>query len=99
MIIKKNKPSLEEIQKYCDERNNGINANSFYNFYESKDWFIGKNKMKDWKACVRTWEQRNSKKVKDKKDIIPKWFNNSNDKKEISPESKKELEAILKKYK
>ena len=63
-IIKKNifkKPTIEEIQKYCHERNNGINANAFYDFYESKDWYVGKNKMKDWEACIRTWEQRNKK--------------------------------------
>ena len=58
------KPKIEEIQQYCDERNNGINANAFYDFYESKDWYVGKNKMKDWKACIRTWEQRNESQPK-----------------------------------
>ena len=52
------KPTIEEIQQYCSERNNGINANAFYDFYESKNWYVGKNKMQNWKACVRTWEQR-----------------------------------------
>ena len=60
------KPTTKEIQKYCDERDNGINAIAFYDFYESKNWYIGKNKMKDWKACVRTWEQRNKKETKKK---------------------------------
>ena len=55
------KPTLEEIKDYCIERSNGINANAFYDFYESKDWMVGKNKMKDWKACIRTWEQRHKK--------------------------------------
>ena len=58
------KPTLEEINQYCLERNNGINAEAFYDFYESKDWYVGKNKMKDWKACVRTWERRESTKAK-----------------------------------
>ena len=58
------KPTTEEIQKYCDERDNGINAIAFYDFYESKNWYIGKNKMKDWKACIRTWEQRDKKNKK-----------------------------------
>ena len=49
-------PSPEEVQTYCDERNNGINGNTFCDFYQSKDWMIGKNKMKDWRAAVRTWE-------------------------------------------
>ncbi|MBO7732057.1 MAG: helix-turn-helix domain-containing protein [Methanobrevibacter sp.] len=52
------KPAIEEIEAYCKERQNGVNANAFYDFYQSKDWMVGKNKMKDWKACVRTWEQR-----------------------------------------
>jgi len=65
------KPTLEEVETYCKERNNGINAQNFIDFYESKDWMIGKNKMKDWKACIRTWE-RNHKTNKDTP--IPKWF-------------------------
>lgn len=51
------KPTVEEVRAYCRERNNGINADSFVDFYESKGWLIGKNKMKDWKAAVRTWER------------------------------------------
>ena len=52
-------PTLEEVKEYCLERNNGIDAQRFIDFYSSKGWMIGKNKMKDWKAAVRTWEQRN----------------------------------------
>ena len=66
------KPTIEEIEQYCKERNNGINAEAFYDFYESKDWYVGKNKMKDWKACVRTWEQRNTSSVK--RVSKPEWF-------------------------
>ncbi len=51
-------PTLSEVKAYCQERNNGINPQSFIDFYSSKGWFVGKNKMKDWKAAVRTWEQR-----------------------------------------
>jgi hypothetical protein len=52
------KPSLDEIQNFCLERKNNINFEAFYDFYESKGWKVGKNTMKDWKACVRTWERR-----------------------------------------
>jgi len=52
------KPTLDEVKNYCILRKNNIEAESFIDFYESKDWLIGKNKMKDWKACVRTWESR-----------------------------------------
>ena len=56
------KPTVNEIAEYCIERKNNIDAETFYDFYESKDWKIGKNKMKAWKACVRTWEKRNTNK-------------------------------------
>lgn len=51
------KPSTEEIKEYCNERNNGINAERFFDYYEARGWMIGKNKMKNWKAAVRTWEK------------------------------------------
>ena len=56
------KPNIFEIRDYCLERNNNIDPSSFFDFYESKNWFVGKNKMKDWKACVRTWENRSKNK-------------------------------------
>lgn len=52
-------PSIEEVREYCNERENGIDPERFVNFYESKGWLIGKNKMKDWKAAVRNWERIN----------------------------------------
>ena len=52
------KPTLDEVKNYCLERNNNIDAESFIDFYESKGWQIGKETMKNWKACVRTWEGR-----------------------------------------
>lgn len=53
-------PTVEQVQVYCEERNNGISAERFIDFYTAKDWMIGKNKMKDWKAAIRTWEKRNN---------------------------------------
>ena len=52
------KPTVEEIAEYCSERKNGIDPQAFYDFYESKGWKVGAAKMKDWRASVRTWEQR-----------------------------------------
>ena len=49
-------PTISEIKEYCKERKNNINADKFFNFYESKGWLVGKNKMKDWKAAIRNWE-------------------------------------------
>ena len=51
------KPTVEEVKAYCVERKNNVNPDKFIDFYESKGWLIGKNPMKDWRACVRTWEK------------------------------------------
>lgn len=56
------KPTLEEVEAYCEERQNGIDAVAFYSFYESKGWQIGKNQMKNWKAAIITWERKNYEK-------------------------------------
>lgn len=50
-------PKMEDVVAYCKERGNGVDVNKWFNHYQSKGWLIGKNKMKDWKASVRTWEQ------------------------------------------
>lgn len=52
-------PDVEEVEAYCRERNNHIDAQRFVDFYASKGWKVGKEPMKDWKAAVRTWERRN----------------------------------------
>jgi biotin operon repressor len=74
-----NKPTVDEIKSYCNERDNAIDPQHFYDFYESKNWMIGKNKMKDWKAAVRTWERRNNNKPtsyfkKEKEDVNIDWL-------------------------
>ena len=56
------KPTLDEINNYCLERNNNIDAETFFAFYESKGWVVGKSKMKSWRACIITWEKRDHKK-------------------------------------
>ena len=53
------KPTIEEIKSYCTERNNRIDANYFFDYYESNGWKRGKTPIKDWKAAVRTWERKN----------------------------------------
>jgi hypothetical protein len=53
-----NPPTFGEVSDYCQERNNGIDPSSFLDFYEARGWLLNKNKMKDWKAAVRTWESR-----------------------------------------
>lgn len=50
-------PNLEDVSQYCQERKNGIDPQEFIDFYESKGWVVGKTKMKDWQASIRTWER------------------------------------------
>ena len=49
-------PTVEEVKEYCQERNNNIDAEHFVDHYTMNGWMSGKNKIKDWKAAVRTWE-------------------------------------------
>lgn len=62
-------PTEEEVRSYCIERKNNINPVTFLNHYRSTGWKRGNTKIKDWKACVITWEQRDST---EKKVIIEK---------------------------
>lgn len=79
-------PSLEEVETYCRERNNGIDPQEFLDFYTSNGWMVGKNKMKDWKASVRTWERRRSPK---REDPLPIYDDRNNPK--VDEERLKEL--------
>ena len=66
-------PSVEMVAEYCYERANNVDPNEFVDFYASKGWMIGKNKMKDWKAAVRTWERTSKKKpapVNSQRDLL-----------------------------
>ena len=55
-------PTPEQVRAYCRERNNQVDAQRFVDFYASKGWMVGKTKMKDWQASVRTWEKTEPKK-------------------------------------
>lgn len=55
-------PSVDEVKEYCTERGNNVDPEVFVDFYASKGWMIGKSKMKDWKAAVRTWERSEGRK-------------------------------------
>jgi len=49
-------PTVDEVRAYCIDRGNSIDAEAFVDHYQTNGWMRGKNKIKDWKACVRTWE-------------------------------------------
>ena len=51
-------PTVEEVKAYCAERGNHVDADRFVDFYTANGWTQGRGKpIKDWKACVRTWER------------------------------------------
>ena len=56
--------TVEEVSAYCLERNNGVDAQKFTDYYTANGWYVGKNRMKDWRAAVRTWERNNYQKPK-----------------------------------
>lgn len=85
-------PTVEEVAEYCKERKNDINPQKFIDFYTSKGWMIGKNRMKDWKAAIRTWENS------DKKSNIapiPEWLDKKIEKEEYQKGDDPEYDAIL----
>lgn len=71
-------PTLEEVSQYCKDRNNNVNPIKFIDFYTSKGWLIGKTKMVDWQASVRTWEQKEEKKLNHEGREIDDAINNIN---------------------
>ena len=92
------KPTVEEIAAYCKERNNGIDAQYFWDSYNAKDWMIGKQKMKDWKSCVRTWERNKKKGLysnQQKEQIEPEWFGKDIKQVDMSDEDIQEIDDIL----
>ena len=58
-------PDVEQVRAYCRERGNGIDPETFVDYYASKGWMVGRSPMKDWRAAVRTWEQRRSSREKE----------------------------------
>lgn len=56
-------PTVDDVREYCFEKGyTHVDPETFVNFYESKNWMVGKNKMKNWKSAVAGWESRNRKK-------------------------------------
>lgn len=69
-------PTREEVQAYCLGRNNNVDVERFIDHYTSNGWMVGKNKMKDWKAAVRTWERNNIHTAPKQETKNSKWCNN-----------------------
>ena len=70
------KPTVEEIVAFCKEKNYNVNAQQFFNYYESNGWKIGRNSMKSWQAAVQNW---NTREKANNKAAGTMWENNSTD--------------------
>ena len=70
------KPTVEEIEAFCKEKNYTVNAQQFFNYYESNGWKIGRNAMKSWQAAVQNWNIRDKA---NNKAAGTMWANNSTD--------------------
>lgn len=63
-------PTISEVEEYCKERGNDVDPQKWINHYTANGWMIGKNRMKDWKAAVRTWESHSGNGTGKKLDAI-----------------------------
>lgn len=94
-------PTVDEVKEYCKQRNNNIDAELFVAFYESKGWYVGKNKMKSWKSAIVTWEKSNKRTPANtsyrKEKPLPDYMQteNTNDQK-ASTESLNRVQDLLK---
>lgn len=92
------RPSLEEIEDYCKERNNDVDAKKFYEYYEVNDWKDRDgNQVKNWKQKVITWEGRGVHQVT-KIETTPDWFDKDLEINKASIDERKEMEEILNSY-
>tara|TARA_R110002051_G_scaffold1515_2_gene8380 strand:- start:2164 stop:2775 length:612 start_codon:yes stop_codon:yes gene_type:complete len=75
-IIKRFKePTVDEVYKYCTDRNNKVDCDKFHNYYISNGWMVGRNKMKDWRGAVRHWESNTPKDKTGRKELAGKDYN------------------------
>lgn len=90
------RPSLDEVRVYCHERHNNVDAERWFDYYSSNGWKVGKNPMKDWKACVRTWE-RNTRVCtttnENQSDTLPVYDNSNNAR--MSKDDEEELLKLM----
>jgi len=69
-------PTEQEVREYCTARQNTVNPKAFISHYEVSGWKRGNTPIKDWKACVRTWEQFKAK--KNQHSVVPSKLKNVN---------------------
>ena len=93
-IDKERKPTLEEVENYCKERNNNVDPKKFYDYYSVNNWIDNKgNKVKNWKQKIITWENHSPDNIE-----LPSWFN-KDIKASATDEEQEEMKNILKEFK
>jgi biotin operon repressor len=86
------KPTLEEVEEYCRQRNSSVDARTFYEYFETGGWVDSKgNKVKNWKQKIITWENHRQPKEND----VPKWFNEEQKEEELSEEDRRLFDTLL----
>lgn len=65
-------PTLTEVIEQCNFSGANIDPQGFIDFYESKGWMIGKNKMQSWQHCVSTWVRKEKQDIAAKQMAKPK---------------------------
>ena len=90
------KPTLEEIEEYCKERNNNVDAKRFYDYYDTNDWKDKDNKqVKNWKQkMIANWENKATKQ-KEEEIPLPKWFNQEYKEREWNEDEQRELQSLI----
>ena len=63
-------PTVEDVKAYCEERNNGVDAQRFVDYYTANGWKVGRSAMKDWQAAVRNWKRRDSQPTQGKQKTV-----------------------------
>ena len=54
-------PTVDDVREYCLSKGYAVDPDRFVDYYTSNGWLVGKNKMKDWRAAVRTWSGKEKK--------------------------------------
>lgn len=88
-------PTLEEVKAYCAERGNDVDPQKWYDHYQSNGWMVGRTKMKDFRACIRTWE-RNSFEQPKRKEVLPDYYGKQEEEK-VSEAERARVQALLEK--
>lgn len=68
-------PTIDEVETYCNERDNRVDSMKFHNYYSSNGWMVGRNKMRDWKSAVRHWESNTPKDKTGRKQLSNQDYN------------------------